>query len=286
MTRLAKLKESLDAVIDLESFMYIARVRPIREAEISWSRIRMMGELIPPAGNGMMREVDLPEESFRKSAEYVSPRWEQWKKGMRRPEDINCVGADICGYLQDLSRQNKLTVANLELFFQELEQFIYDDLGEKGIPFLQIFDGGEFALKKRRAYYGMDYVNVFIMWIFEILAGSSLYEDEEDAIEHIKKYIEIHLHEDLSRNILAREVYLSEDYVSKLFKNATGMSIPNYIAVKRMEKARDYLENSDLSVSKIAQEVGYSNFSYFSKTFRDFAGMTPGEYRSRLDKDS
>ena len=86
--------------------------------------------------------------------------------------------------------------------------------------------------------------------------------------------------------MLAKVVFLSEDYVSKIFKNATGMSLPAYIANKRMEKARDYLEHSSLPVSRIAIEVGYSNFSYFSKTFRDFSGMTPNEYRNCRTKRS
>ena len=49
-----------------------------------------------------------------------------------------------------------------------------------------------------------------------------------------------------------------------------------------MQKAQEYLRYTNLSVSKIALEVGYSNFSYFSKSFRDYAGCTPNEYRSKM----
>ena len=79
-------------------------------------------------------------------------------------------------------------------------------------------------------------------------------------------------------------VFLSEDYISKLFKTTTGMSIPGYIAARRIEKAKDYLSHSGLPVSRIALEVGYSNFSYFSKTFRDLTGMTQNEYRNKTAK--
>ena len=100
--------------------------------------------------------------------------------------------------------------------------------------------------------------------------------------EQMKQYINENLKEDLSRKTLAKAVYLSEDYVSKIFTNVTGISIPNYVASCRMQKAQEFLKYSSLTVSKIALEVGYSNFSYFSKTFRDYAGCTPNEYRNRV----
>ena len=102
-------------------------------------------------------------------------------------------------------------------------------------------------------------------------------------VGQVKDYIEKHLGNELSRSLLAKEVWLSEDYVSKLFKSTTGMSLPTYIAARRMERAKEYLTHSALPVSRIAMEVGYSNFSYFSKTFRDATGMTPNEYRSQRE---
>lgn len=117
--------------------------------------------------------------------------------------------------------------------------------------------------------------------------GSSKYgQDQEDVVGRVKEYIENHLGKELSRSLLAKKVYLSEDYVSKLFKATTGMSIPSYIAARRIEKAKDYLAHSGLPVSQIALEVGYSNFSYFSKSFRDLTGMTPNEYRNQVSKES
>ena len=99
--------------------------------------------------------------------------------------------------------------------------------------------------------------------------------------EQLKDYIEQNLNEDLSRSVLAGKVFLSEDYVSKIFMKTTGMSLPNYIAERRIERAKEYLRSSSLPISKIAMEVGYGNFSYFSKTFRELVGCTPNEYRSR-----
>lgn len=121
--------------------------------------------------------------------------------------------------------------------------------------------------------------------MFDTLKGGSQSgKSQEDVVSQVKEYIENHLNEELSRGKLAKMVFLSEDYISKLFKTTTGMSIPGYIAARRIEKAKDYLSHSGLPVSRIALEVGYSNFSYFSKTFRDLTGMTPNEYRNKTAK--
>ena len=118
--------------------------------------------------------------------------------------------------------------------------------------------------------------------LFDVLEGQKKNESRSDnVVEQLKDYIEQNLNEDLSRSVLAGKVFLSEDYVSKIFMKTTGMSLPNYIAERRIKRAKEYLRGSSFPISKIAMEVGYGNFSYFSKTFRELVGCTPNEYRSR-----
>jgi len=83
----------------------------------------------------------------------------------------------------------------------------------------------------------------------------------------------------MSRKEIANLICLSENYVSTIFSEETGESIPGYITRMRMEKAKEYLRNTDWVVSRISVEVGYTNFSYFSKVFKEYTGKTPNEYR-------
>lgn len=100
-------------------------------------------------------------------------------------------------------------------------------------------------------------------------------------IEEMRTYIEEHLDEEISRSFLAKKAGYSESHLSKCFFQETGMNIPSYIASRRIEKAKYYLKNSDLSIGEIALKVGYSNFSYFSKNFKELSGCTPNEYRNQ-----
>ena len=113
----------------------------------------------------------------------------------------------------------------------------------------------------------------------ERIAGQISYAAKEDRIiADIKAYVKLHL-EDVTRSRIAGEFYLSPGYVSKIFRKETGLSMSEYIQKTRMQEARKLLAHSDLSISEIAEQVGYPSFAHFSKQFKKMNGMTPNEYR-------
>lgn len=97
------------------------------------------------------------------------------------------------------------------------------------------------------------------------------------------RYIHENYHnENLSLAQIASSMYLSQNYLSNLFKKETGFTITQLITDIRIKTATELLENSNLSLSKIAKKTGYSEAGYFSKVFKAKTGMTPREYRRRL----
>ena len=99
------------------------------------------------------------------------------------------------------------------------------------------------------------------------------------AIQTVCQYIDDHLSEELTRASLAGLVYMNPDYLGSLFKDAMHCSITMYIQQKRLDQAKNMLENTELPISQIAELVGYDNLSYFSNLFRQKVGCQPGEYR-------
>lgn len=283
------LKKHLNKILPQRSCMYIGEARPLKETAVGWKQIEIMEKKILPGTDGILCERDISEQDQMLSgnAAYRLPPWEIWQKTLHNSEDLDGVCRNICDFLKETFAKGVLTIENLERFLRELEQLVYCYLGEQQMSFSQLFDSREFDRRERDSFHSLDAAVGFVEWIFGTIKGrGNSRRSQEDVVSQVKDYIEGHLNEELSRGILAKMVYLSEDYVSKLFKNTTGMSLPGYIANRRMEKAKDYLEHSSLPVSRIAMEVGYSNFSYFSKTFRDFTGMTPNEYRNHMTKNS
>lgn len=104
-------------------------------------------------------------------------------------------------------------------------------------------------------------------------------------IKKVKSYIRENYSNDINRQNIASVVSVNSDYLSRLFNKQVGVSIPEYIAGVRIEHAKR-LMLSDLPVSNIALEVGIENFSYFSKLFKKYTGMTPTEYKKSLSSSA
>ncbi len=101
-------------------------------------------------------------------------------------------------------------------------------------------------------------------------------------LRHTIEYINEHLSIDLSLSVLATILNISPYYFERLFKQSVGSTPHQYILRCRIEKAKQLLRTTQLSILEIAEQVGYKNQSHFSKLFRKLTGTSPRAYRSLL----
>ncbi|OAB36873.1 hypothetical protein PMSD_11250 [Paenibacillus macquariensis subsp. defensor] len=101
------------------------------------------------------------------------------------------------------------------------------------------------------------------------------------AIDDLIRIIESNYDQDLSLDYLAGKVHLSGSYLSHLFKKRTGTSVVKYINQYRMEKAKEFLDQSNYKINDVYKMVGYSDFSYFGVSFKQHFGLTPTQYREK-----
>ncbi|MFK4996896.1 helix-turn-helix transcriptional regulator [Bacillus sp. N9] len=78
---------------------------------------------------------------------------------------------------------------------------------------------------------------------------------------------------------MANHVYLNPDYVTRIFKRETGLSISEYLQQERIDTAKKLLIHTNKPISDIAIESGYSSFSYFSTIFKKVTQCSPVEFR-------
>ena len=90
-------------------------------------------------------------------------------------------------------------------------------------------------------------------------------------------YIHNRLDGDLSMVQIASSVNTSPTYFARLFKQATGISLHQYVIKQRVEKAKLLLETTDLPISSIAAQVGFANPSHLTYHCKRQTGMTPGQ---------
>ena len=97
----------------------------------------------------------------------------------------------------------------------------------------------------------------------------------------VRRYIDLHFKEALTLEQLAEEGHMNKYYLSHAFKREYGVSPINYMISRRIEESKYLLAETDLSMSQIAQLLGFSSLSYFSQVFHRSQGISPKEYRNR-----
>ncbi|MCW1923368.1 helix-turn-helix domain-containing protein [Luteolibacter arcticus] len=102
---------------------------------------------------------------------------------------------------------------------------------------------------------------------------------EPAAIAKARRYIHEHLDDPLPLGDVAREAGLSESHFCRLFKEATGLTLTDYVNRCRIERAKNELLKSDRRVSEIAFEVGFQSLSQFNRSFSRITGHSPTTWR-------
>lgn len=103
-------------------------------------------------------------------------------------------------------------------------------------------------------------------------------------IDRICCEVEADLSAEYTVHTAALSCHMSESYFSHLFKKEVGMSFVEYLNQKKIQRAAQLLEQTDLRIGEIAQQVGMCNQNYFSVLFRKYKGTSPVEYRTARKK--
>lgn len=111
--------------------------------------------------------------------------------------------------------------------------------------------------------------------------NSNAEHDGDILIERIKEYLQTHPFEQLSVADLAEKFYISAHYLGNKFCKHTGQTIKQYHNKYRMEYAMSLIENSPLTLSQIAEKLGYNTLQYFSVCFKKHFGIAPVNIRRK-----
>ncbi|PKN97226.1 MAG: hypothetical protein CVU42_16865 [Chloroflexi bacterium HGW-Chloroflexi-4] len=96
-------------------------------------------------------------------------------------------------------------------------------------------------------------------------------------VRRIIRYIYENLYEPCRLETVAEAVKLHPTYLSYLFKSEVGVTLTSYVRSQKMEEAKKLLSNTDYSISQIAEMLGYSSLSYFSKVFTVYFNINPSK---------
>ena len=124
--------------------------------------------------------------------------------------------------------------------------------------------------------------------IFKEIIDKKLYDfqdDFQDDINAVLNYIERNFHKGISLEEVAEYINLSPYYLSKLFKKEMEMNFITYVTNRKIERAKELLENSNLPILNISLDLSFNEPNYFSKVFKKATGMTPSQYRDKKQRE-
>lgn len=126
-------------------------------------------------------------------------------------------------------------------------------------------------------------VNVFHRFVGYVFDFSQF--QHANALRQVVGYIRTHYAERITLAGAAREVWLSPNYLSSVFSAEMGTSFSAYVRSIRIEKSKELLRSTHLTVAEIATATGFVDQSYFTKVFTRVVGHSPTQYRRKADAD-
>ena len=235
------------------------------------------------------------------SIQYVTQRDGEREEGDRRLKERIILPSDwgelifagqtdglvekIRRFLVEQAKKKRLDEMSFRILQQDILQMFFACMEYREIKAHQLFEDEEVYQHYKTACFSIDDMCRWIRMCMELITRLSFPDGNSSGAElagRIKGMIKENLKTGISRKEIARELNLNPDYVNRIFKKETGMTVKEYAIKKRMKQAEHLLKHSDLPVSGIAAEVGYDNFSHFIRMFRKETGYTPKQYKKRF----
>ena len=215
------------------------------------------------------------------------------------PLDMSKLLKELTSYLYQGESEDFFTVLNqIKGSCQQIQSMhhlpmieLYQKIALIFTSYINQYDLSE-QIATQIGIYPLYYFNNFKVWnesfiylenlshiIFQLHSSEQIAKNQK-LILNIKQYIKNHLANDCTLTNISEKVNYNSSYISRFFKQGTGMSLSNYIVHARIDKSKELLLNSNLTVQSIACQVGFDTSQYFSLVFKKTVGMTPREYRN------
>ena len=125
-------------------------------------------------------------------------------------------------------------------------------------------------------------INIATMLTTYIMFENMVRSRRNQSSDAIADYVENHLSERLTVESVARGVHLSAGSIYKSMHKQYNCTLGEYVCARRIAHARVILEDRELSIEQVADTVGFTDPAYFSRCFKKIMGVSPREYRKRM----
>ena len=260
-------------------------------------------------GLGRIREMQDMERSYREALRALNGS----KSRVIHIEDLSQNGVydeafpvemekNIFRYLEE--GKEKECVQEINAFFDWMVAHYAEDMNNIRLKVLEYIIWGEKkAFEAGAVNYGFSYRREYLdsamacagyeelrKWFLDKMVNvcrmirDQKEEQSNSAAKKAMLYIQENYNKDIALDDVSGIVNISPYYFSKIFKEETGENFIEYLTKVRIEKAKEFLAQPDISIKEAGIRSGYTDPNYFSRIFKKQTDMTPSEYKTRYGK--
>lgn len=215
-----------------------------------------------------------------------------------QPDDVIIVNPNV-SHIEFGDKRNNLEyivlgIENLKFSFQEKEHnpdYEIRNFRESKADLLFYLQQILKETHEKRENYSIichDLLESFLLLLSRKIQTELSFEPSKRALQEcrfVEQYLNEHFSEDITLQTLSDITFRNKYYLGHIFKEYKGMSPINYLIKLRIQEAMNLLENSNYSIAKICQAVGFSSQSYFTQVFKRETGISPNKYRQQKCAD-
>ena len=157
--------------------------------------------------------------------------------------------------------------------FSDASMYIYEDTSFSMDSFLERFPINRVFAEEEISW---------VFWFTEVV--NSIYWQQiigkHEYLQKVEEYIDSEIKNDISLSSICEACTISQSYLSKLVRRYFGISVMDYVHLRKINKAKMYIVLTDYTMTQIGHHTGYNDGSYFSKIFKKYEGMTPKQYKA------
>ncbi|MEK3884618.1 helix-turn-helix domain-containing protein [Paenibacillus sp. PL2-23] len=201
--------------------------------------------------------------------------------------DLDSIMTELDQIRSDIQSAEYISYDNILFIYHQLVGVTIKHLREKNVSTARIFAGRGNIYSAIATMDTLDELEKYLREFFaEIIQYLERNQGEAKHGERIIRYLEEHYCEEIQFEDMAKEIGISYSYMRKIVFDLTGKSLIDYTNHLRIQKAKQLLHESDMTITQIASEVGYFNVQSLNRFFRKYEGMPPSNYRALRSKSS
>ena len=207
---------------------------------------------------------------------------------LERPLELIALNFDYTWHRQELEE----TLAAMPLdCAEQIEKVTVEDCSTLSAPIiLQNAQLLQAELEKilhvfqqRKCYFREESASLLKALLIRLARMAMLTDMPGNAMaDKLIQYIREHCREDLKVEKIATHFNYHAGHINRIMRRSTGTTIHNYLIRCRMDAAKTLLLSTDMTVSKVAEMVGFGSEAYFCNSFKKLTGISPKEYRCRF----